>query len=204
MSAGGPDLPSMRLEEFLRALGSRTPSPGGGAVAALSGAMGASLLLMVAEYSEQAPAGDDSKSRLQGISERFLELAREDAVAYAAYSAARARRKEEPAAYAASQEAIALVPLEAMERAIEALELLPGILSRAPKWFAGDAAIAAGGLEACAEGMRMLGGVNISGIKGPAGEKHAGRLAKAEERLTKVLRRIEPLILRKLPGKAGQ
>jgi len=199
MSARG--LPGLTLEKFLQALGSKTPSPGGGAVAAVAGASGAALLLMAAEYSEWPAGTEDPRARLKELAVELLGLAQEDAVAYAAYSEARNRKKEDPAGYAGALGEIARVPLTACERAVEALGKVPSIIARAPKWFACDVAIATSSLETAATGTRLLAGINVAFLAAGAREALAARLAAAEGELERCTRANAPLLLRALPGK---
>jgi formiminotetrahydrofolate cyclodeaminase len=194
-------IPDMTISGFLGALGSHTPSPGGGAVAALSGASGASLLLMAAEFSGWTDGSPDPRPRLKELSARILALAQEDAEVYAAYSAARTSKESDPAGYARAVEAIAETPAKFCETAVEALELVPVIIRHAPKWFACDIAIAASGLEACADGGRLLSGINVASLKEPAKSRMAERLAAVEAKLEKVRRTNSPLLMRALPGK---
>jgi len=194
-------IPEMTLSGFLDSLGSRTPSPGGGAVAALSGASGAGLLLMAAEFGKWDDGSPDPRPRMKALSSELLALAQEDAEVYSVYSAARLKKDSDPAGYAKAVEAIAEVPAKFCERAIEALEMVPTIISHAPKWFACDIAIASSGLENCATGGRLLSGINVASLSGPARERMTARLQEIEGRLEKVCRTNSPLLLRALPGK---
>jgi len=191
----------MTLEQFLGALGSKTPSPGGGAVSALSGALGAAQLLMVAEYSKWEAGASDPRVRLKELYANLLLLASEDAEAYASYSTARSRRKEEPEAYSRAQERIADVPLRILEACVEASEKVPDTLKRAPAWFACDTAIAAGCLVTGAEGARSLCGANLESLPAPAAEALAAKLSILEKRLESCRRKLGPLMLTRLPGK---
>ncbi len=194
-------IPDMTLTGFAAALGSRTPSPGGGAVAALAGSMGAGLLLMIAEYSEWPAGAEDPRPCLRELSNTLLKLAQEDAEAYAGYSAARGKRKDDQAGYAKALEAITTVPLKAAEAAVEALERIAPVLGRAPKWFGGDAAIAASSLKVCYQGALVLCRMNLAGLKEDRKPPLASRLAEAERRFETVERATAPRLLRALPGK---
>lgn len=122
------DLP---LRSFLERLGSNAPAPGGGAAAALCGALAASLGSMVCAFTIGKPkfAAVESEAReLAGNFERaadaFSRWVDEDAAAYAALSAAMKRPKDDPvrSSEVASAAALAaLVPLEtaALSRRIE-------------------------------------------------------------------------------------
>jgi formiminotetrahydrofolate cyclodeaminase len=189
------------VEQFLAALGSKTPSPGGGAVSALSGALGSAQLLMVAEYSKWEDGAPDPKGRLRELGATLLALATEDAEAYSEYSIARGKRKEEPEAYARAQERIADVPLRILEACVEACEKVSETLKRAPAWFACDTAIAAGCLTTGAEGARALCGANLGYLPAPSAEALAAKLAALERRLESCRREMDPLMLTRLPGK---
>ena len=62
---------NMRMHEFLSALASPTPTPGGGTAAAIAGAMGTALLMMVAGLEKTKSNTDDDPPKnapLQGLS----------------------------------------------------------------------------------------------------------------------------------------
>ena len=84
------DIAAHTIGGFLDTLGAKSPTPGGGAVASLVGALGASLGSMVVAYSvgkKSLAQHDDAlraaASRLHRHREDFLRLAEEDARAYA-------------------------------------------------------------------------------------------------------------------------
>lgn len=142
------------LSEFCAELSARTPSPGGGATAAVVGAIGTSQLVMVAEFSDWAERGEeDPRIELRTVAADLLRLADEDAEAYAAYRAA-------PKSDRAAQERIAAVPRDIQRTAARALALADSVSLRAPKWFAVDVSIAVAALRACVEGANSLVSVN--------------------------------------------
>ena len=84
----------LTLRQFVEQLGARTPTPGGGAVAAVAAAMAASLTRMVVNYSigrrtlaEHEQFHRASLEELQQLESRALDLADEDARAYAKFNA---------------------------------------------------------------------------------------------------------------------
>src|SRR5258708_35386837 len=78
-------LNELRVGELLAALGERTPAPASGTATALTGALAAGLAELAARY-----AGDDAAAgRANGLVARLVELADEDAAAYAAFMADR-------------------------------------------------------------------------------------------------------------------
>ncbi len=67
------------LKEFADTLSSQEPTPGGGSAAAVSGALAASLLLMVIRVTENSPDLDRYQDNLEAKKKRALELIDEDA-----------------------------------------------------------------------------------------------------------------------------
>lgn len=78
------------VESLLEAIGARTPSPGGGAVASLVGSLGAALSRMSLGYTINRRSTEEQRRDLQGaiehltaIGRQMLELAEQDSHAYA-------------------------------------------------------------------------------------------------------------------------
>lgn len=70
------------ITDWLAAVASRNPTPGGGAVAAHLGAQSTALFAMVCRYSKTGDFGPQFISALDASTQRFLELAQADEVAY--------------------------------------------------------------------------------------------------------------------------
>ncbi len=125
------------VEEFIEAVAASTPTPGGGSVAALCGALSAALSRMVAclAVGKQGyePVQDDLKAieaRARDLQLRLLALVDEDAAAYEGVVSAMRRPKstdaEKAARITALQGAYAKaseVPLRTMDACLEALGL---------------------------------------------------------------------------------
>jgi len=125
------------VEAFLRGLASDDPTPGGGAVAALSGATGAALISMVCNLTIGKKGYEEAEERLRGVLEEaeaartaLLDLADRDATAFDGVMAAFKMPKETDAEKAVRSQAIqegyaaaATVPLEIAKRAAELMEL---------------------------------------------------------------------------------
>src|SRR5262245_38918709 len=86
----------LSVADLTESLASASPAPGGGSAAAVAASLGASLVAMVARLSQGRPsyeAHGDLHARAVVAADqarlRFLELADDDATAYAAYRAAR-------------------------------------------------------------------------------------------------------------------
>ena len=81
--------PSTRVaQDYLDALGARTPAPASGSGAAVAGAIAASLAELAARFSDEREAA----GRLVELRTRLVELADEDAEAYTAFMTHEERR----------------------------------------------------------------------------------------------------------------
>jgi methenyltetrahydrofolate cyclohydrolase len=124
------------LHEYLDDLASDRPTPGGGSTAALSGAMGAALICMVArltrgkaDYAAVQPEIETIIERVERLRIRFQQLVQADIEAYgqlsASFKLARTTSEEKVARTTAIQQQLieaALVPLEMVERAAELIQ----------------------------------------------------------------------------------
>ena len=88
-------LSSLSLHDFLQALASPQPTPGGGTAAAAGGAMGAGLLMMVSGLPRTRGNTDDERAtlatvraRLEPLAEALEQCADRDADAFDAVMAA--------------------------------------------------------------------------------------------------------------------
>jgi formiminotetrahydrofolate cyclodeaminase len=69
-------LATQSVSEFLAAVRSPSPTPGGGSAAALAGAMGASLLAMVAGLPKNKAATEEDTQRLRAAGDRCTAITR--------------------------------------------------------------------------------------------------------------------------------
>ena len=101
---------------FLDQLAARTPTPGGGGAAAVTGAMAAGLVAMAARFSAtRLPDAGELADQADELRHRLAQLAEEDARAYAAVLEALRLPREASQREVQRQEALlgaALVPLE--------------------------------------------------------------------------------------------
>jgi len=151
----------MVFADLLAALAAKTPTPGGGATAAAAGALGAAQAQMVVAYSLGTKDLADHQAMLReadGFLARartlFLELADEDAAAYARLNALQklpegdARKASElPEAVRAAVQA----PMSVVAAAADTLRLVATFPGRTNKYLASDVAVAAIMLRAAAE-----------------------------------------------------
>jgi len=148
------DLP---VREFLDAVAGRTPTPGGGSVAAVTAAVAAALTAMVARYSD-APADEVDALRV-----RAAALADADAAAFAAYRAALAVPETDggrPAALERATGAAAAVPAEVAECAARIAELARDLVRTGNPHLRSDAAAAVALAAASATSAAGLVAVN--------------------------------------------
>jgi len=175
-------LTGMALHDFLSLLASNRPAPGGGTVAALEGALGASLARMVLALTEGKKKYASSQELVAELSPRTEELrlvledlADRDTEAFDAVSAAYALPKEtdgekETRANAVQQALKKSVgpPLAVMERAVEALSLVHRMLGGYNRSAASDLGVGVLSLQAAAQGAWLNVLINLSGMKDEA------------------------------------
>lgn len=142
-----PTMRELTLSQFLDAVASEAPVPGGGAVAALAGASAAALLRMVSALALRRTKDPAALPALTSLAERgrilqvrFEELADADVAAYRsvaeALSLPRSTDEERVTRSAKLQAALwraAEVPLETARRSIEALHLAAEVAPLCPR-----------------------------------------------------------------------
>jgi formiminotetrahydrofolate cyclodeaminase len=138
---------------FLDDLAAKTPTPGGGAVAALAAAISAAQASMVIAYTEGKAKYAEHEDMLRETAEdleRFrrdaLQLAEDDRAAYEDLSGwfKRDRRTaEDEQAYQTAVRRATEVPQTLLDRSVAMLELLELLCGRTNRMLASDLAIAA-------------------------------------------------------------
>ena len=134
------------LKEYLNSLSMRAPVPGGGSAAALSGALGAALISMVANYSigRKHSANVEVKIKKiladsERIRKRLLVLVDLDAQAYLKVVAT---RKAKVAARKAALKRARAVPLEACQLCYSAVQLTPFLVKEGNPYLLSDVQVA--------------------------------------------------------------
>jgi formiminotetrahydrofolate cyclodeaminase len=131
------DVSTLTIDEFLGSLGSADPTPGGGALAALSGAMAAAMLAMVCNLTLGRPRYAEVEDTIRDLLGHTLDRQRElvalanaDADAYGAVrdayrlpNTSDAERAARKAAIARSMERATEVPVLTAESSRAVLEL---------------------------------------------------------------------------------
>lgn len=198
-------LAEMKLEALLEAIAAREPAPGGGAVAAIAGSLASALGQMAAAFSlgkkslaNEAGAIEEIAARLQRAQGVLLELADDDAEAFAQLAALEklpegdARRRDglAPAAVRA-----ATVPLTIIATSGAVLSAAEDLAPRCSRWLLSDLAICAILAEAAARSASHMVDANLGVLEKHAGASAAGDisserdalLASLPERLDRVL-----------------
>jgi len=167
-------LVDMNILEFLDELGSKSPAPGGGSVAALSGALAAALGEMVCNLTigkeKYADVEDEIKSILKDckkIREELIELIDKDTQAFNevmnAFKLPKENEEQIEIRRKAIQEAFknaALVPLKTAKKSFEVLKLAKIIAEKGNKNSITDSGVSA--LLACSAVRAAIYNVRIN------------------------------------------
>jgi glutamate formiminotransferase/formiminotetrahydrofolate cyclodeaminase len=172
-------LVKLSAREFCNETLSDSPAPGGGSVAALMGALGASLGGMVANLSagkrgweNQLQFFSDWAVKAQQTKDELLVLVDEDTAAFnevmAAFGLSKGTAEEKAARSEAIQRAnqrAAEVPLRVMETAAKNYPLLAEMAEKGNPASISDVGVGALAVRACIEGAAMNVRINIAGLK---------------------------------------
>ncbi|MCL2249277.1 MAG: cyclodeaminase/cyclohydrolase family protein [Oscillospiraceae bacterium] len=167
------------LTEFSDILASDSPAPGGGSTAALSGALGASLALMVAsltigkeKYAEHETLMQAVHASVEKLRQNLLGLIDRDTEAFDAVSAVfkmpKSSDEEKSKRSAAMQEALkacTLTPFEMIDCSYQALVQIENMCGKYNTNAASDLGVAALSLKTATQGawLNML--INLDSIK---------------------------------------
>ncbi|MCA9297756.1 MAG: cyclodeaminase/cyclohydrolase family protein [Phycisphaerales bacterium] len=162
----------LSISSFLDAVASKTPAPGGGAVAGAVGAQGAALATMVVQYSvgktslaAHQPALEAALERLGAFRALFERLAAEDAGAYAHYQSIRSSGDADAVAQAAST--CVDIPRACLGASCDLLRFLETLPPITNTHLRSDLAIAAVLAEAAARAASWNVGINLGLVPEP-------------------------------------
>ena len=195
----------LSLTQFAEQTAARSPTPGGGSVAAYVGALGAALGAMAAVFTQGRKGFEAHEAALAAeiaklgvLRTRLVALVDEDAKSYDKVTAAFGLPKASDAEKAARKVAIEAATKEAMQTplgtcrlAVEALEVLDGLAGHVNPNLASDVAVGAGALGSCYRGAWVNVLINLSGLKDEAlrarilaeGETLGAKARQIEERV---------------------
>jgi len=172
-------LVKMNLREFCNETLSDSPAPGGGSVAALMGALGASLGGMVANLSAGKRGWDDKLEyfsdwavKAQQLKDELLSLVDADTAAFNkvmdAFALPKESAEEKATRSTAIQEATkyaAEVPLKVMATASKSYELLSEMADKGNPASISDVGVGALATRACIEGAALNVRINLGQLK---------------------------------------
>src|SRR5437588_8320296 len=178
-AASRKSLVKMNLREFCNETLSDSPAPGGGSVAALMGALGASLGGMVANLSAGKRGWDDKLEyfsdwavKAQKLKDELLHLVDEDTNAFNkvmdAFGLPKGSEDEKKARAAAIESATkyaAEIPLKVMETAAKSYELLVEMAEKGNPASVSDVGVGALAIRACVEGAALNVRINLNQLK---------------------------------------
>lgn len=167
------------LEKYLREAASSSPTPGGGSVSALVGALGTTMACMAANFTVGREKFKAVQPRVREILaecdaswDKLVNLMQADTEAYAKVSAAygmpKATGTEKAARTAAIQEALKIalaVPLDAVRASQRVLTLVRELVDLANPNLISDVGVAAILVEAALAGAKLNVDINLAGLK---------------------------------------
>jgi methenyltetrahydrofolate cyclohydrolase len=170
------------VTDLLAAFQSSEPTPGGGSASALAGAIGASLLAMVAGLPKSRAVTEDERTRLEDARRRCAALSAElarlidgDSKAYelvmAAYRRPKGSDEEKAARAAAIQEALRAAiatPLDVMKACAAAIEEASTVAALGNASASSDAEVGLELLTAGLRGAKMNVEINLGSVKDTA------------------------------------
>ena len=205
-------LASLSVKSFLSELGSSSPAPGGGSVAALSGALGAALVSMVCHltigkkgYENVSDEMNEVLKKSNALKEKLTLLIDEDTNVFnnvmAAYKMPKETDEEKEKRRNAVQNALknaTNVPLDVMKQCVNVLTLAKTVSEKGNKSSVSDAGVAAlmswAGLGSAALNVE----INLSGIKD---EKFVSEMENEVETVTSNGERIKDEIIKTVKNK---
>ena len=181
---GPDDLVKLQVAAFAAATAARTPTPGGGSVAGVVGALAAALGEMALAFTRGKKAFAQHEADYAGVAARlesarraFLDLVAEDARAYEAFQqAAQYQGPDKPAKMKSALQAAIAVPRQMSRQAMAILADLDSLTGRCNKWLLSD--LAAGAV--LAEAVVRLCDLNVKINAGQLDNQDEGRKALAQ------------------------
>jgi formiminotetrahydrofolate cyclodeaminase len=167
------------IDSFLDALASHAPTPGGGSVAGISGAMAAGLVSMVCaltigkkQFAEIEDEVRGIQDRAEGLRRELQAIAQEDIEVFGRLSAAYKLPRTTDADAASRQAAIqrvtrlaAEVPLRAARAAAAVVPLCTSLASRCSRLIVSDIGVAALLARATVQSAVLNIEINLSGLE---------------------------------------
>ncbi len=167
------------IENYVTAASAGTPTPGGGSVAALAGALGMTMASMAANftvgkkrYKDVEPQVRTHLAEIAKARDELLGLMDEDTKAYAVVSEAYRMRKDTPeqkeAAAEAVQKALAVAmgpPLQTVRACRDALRVMTALVDIANRNLISDVGVAAILADAALRAAKLNVEINLRSLK---------------------------------------
>lgn len=201
------------MKEFIEQVQSREPTPGGGSVSALAGALGAALgemvcrlTIMKKQYADVKLEFQDIRKKLDLLRDELTYLIEKDAQSFEAVMLAMKKPKytehEMKVRDAAIEEATrraASVPVEVMEKTVEVMELLPVIAEKGNVNSVSDAGVANLMAKTALEGASLNVKINLGGINDKTfADDLSSRMAKLLSQGTELYEKTRAIVESKL------
>lgn len=184
------------LRDIIELSSSKSPTPGGGSISAIAGALGLSMAAMVCnltlgkeKYSDVEPEVKIILKTAEGLINRLMELTGDDIKVFSkvmsAYRMPRASDEEKEAREAAVQEALkgaTEIPMEIARACLKALQVSCRLASIGNKTAVSDAGVAAVLAEAALSGALLNVDINTPMIKD---RDYSDRILAEKEKLLK-------------------
>lgn len=167
------------IQEFLEALSSKAPVPGGGGASALAGAVGAALGQMVTNLTigkkRYADVGEEMtvwREQLEALGREFVRLARADEEVFAPLAACyrlpcgtEEEKKEKERLMEENLLSASLVPITVMETSMKALDLLNELSEKGSRMAVSDVGVGVQLIRAALLGAVMNVYINTKSMK---------------------------------------
>lgn len=161
--------------DFIGALSSNAPVPGGGGASATVGALAAALGMMVTnltigkkKYADYEEALIRCRSELEGLRDRLITLTDKDAEAFEPLSRAYSLPKDAPDYERIMEEALltaSLAPLEIMDTALECAHVLEVLVEKGSRLAISDVGVGIYFAQAAIEGAALNVYINTKMMK---------------------------------------